>query len=179
MGQLVALRNMKNGVTVLTPVPSDPKSFLEFQAHGDPAGGDVQYISAEAAATPATAAAIVSGVFELEDDTNSEITEAFERQIRIARQQQERAARAVAATIDRPENHDLVGVACVGPGTVPGRACGDHLPIREVNLSEQPPLCARHAHLSGQFVPVMDRKDDEEVTRWLPTVITEREREQR
>lgn len=184
VGQLVALRNKKDGVTVLTPVFSDPRTYLEFQAAGDPSGGDVQYVSEELVNTPACVKAIQHGVLELESDTMSEeIRNAFEQQMRVARQQRQQAEAAVAASIDRPENRDLVGETCVGPGERPGVQCGVSVPRRERSVQDTAPLCTRHADLVTQYVRVEDNSyhadgSSQKGYRWLRTHIENREREQ-
>jgi hypothetical protein len=184
VSQLAALRNKKNGVTVLTPYFNDPKTYLEFQAAGDPGGGDVQYISEELAASPAIVKAIQHGILELEEDTMSpEVAQAFAQQMRVAQQQRERADAKIAETIDRPENRDLVGESCVGPGERQGARCSASVPMREKAMSDVAPLCSKHAHLAMEYTRVEDNSYNEDGTskkgyKWFRTTIEERQREQ-
>ncbi len=179
VGQLVALRNKKNGVTVLTPDRSDPRNYLEFQAAGDPGGGDVQYVSEESAASPACVKAILHDVLELETDTMSPaVAQAFQQQMRVAKQQREQAEAQVALTIERTENTDIVGQDCVGPGDRPGKSCGASVPVREAALKDAAPLCPRHSALTAEYVPTVDYNGDKQTTRWIRSRMTEREREQ-
>lgn len=182
--QLVALRNMMNGVTVLTPYFNDPKTYLEFQAAGDPGGGDVQYISEELAASPACVKAVMHGTLALETDTMSpEVAQAFQNQMRVARQQREKAQSQIADTIERTENRDLVGETCVGPGDRPGSECGAQVAVRDRAQRDTAPLCSRHEDLASQYVAVEDNSyhpdgDSKKGYRWLRTHIGKREREQ-
>lgn len=183
VSQLVALRNKKDGVTVLTPVFNDPKTYLEFQAAGDFGGNDVQYISEELAASPACVKAIMHGVLELEDDImNPDVAQSFQQQMQVATKQREQAAAQVAQSIDRPENRDLVGENCVGPGDRPGAPCGAPVAMRDRANQDTAPLCDRHRDLTMQYVRVEDNSyspdgEDKKGYRWLRTHIEKRERE--
>lgn len=177
VGQLVALRNKKNGVTVLTPDRSDPRNYLEFQAAGDPSGGDVQYVSEELAASSAAVKAILHGVLELEEDTMSPaVAQAFQQQMQVAKRQREQAEAQIAATIERTENTDIVGESCVGPGERADKPCGASVPMREKALRDTPPLCVRHQPLAGEYVPTVDWDGDKQVTKWFRSGMAERER---
>lgn len=185
VSQPLALRNLKDTVTVLTPNFSDSKVYLEFQAAGDPSGGDVQYISEELAASPACVKAIMHGILALEDDAMSpDVAQAFQAQMRVAKQQRERAEAQVAQTIDRPENRDIVGETCVGPGDREGALCGASVPRQEKAMADLAPLCARHGHLAAQYTRVEDNSyspDGEKRKtgyKWFRTRIEAREREQ-
>lgn len=182
VSQLVALRNLKNTVTVLTPVFNEP-TCLEFQPAGDPSGGDIQYASEELVNTPACVKAIQHGVLAVESDTMSEeVRHAFEQQMRVARQQRERAEAQISHTIDRPENRDLIGESCVGPGSRPGTPCGDSVSRHERAVQDTAPLCTRHAHLASEYVQVerntyeADGKSSKKYE-WLRAKIDNREQE--
>lgn len=182
VGQLIALRNMKKGVTVLTPNFSDPRNFLEFQAAGDPGGGDVQYVSEELTTTPAVVKALQHGVLELEADTMSpDVKAAFDQQMRVAREQRERSDAVIAATIDRPENRDIVGETCVGPGERSGAPCGASIAVRDRAQMDIAPLCTRHVHLAMEYTRVEDNSYQPDGTsskgyKWFRTRIEPPER---
>lgn len=182
VSQLVALRNMKNGVTVLTPNFSDPRNFLEFQAAGDPGGGDIQYVSEELVNSPACVKAIQHGILELEGDALSpEVKQAFEQQMRVARERQRRAEEQIDASIEHRENRDIVGETCVGPGSREGARCGDVIAVRDRALMDTAPLCARHAHLAAEYTRTENNSYNEDGTSkkgytWFRTRIEPRER---
>lgn len=184
VGQLVALRNLKDGVTVLTPNFSDPRNYLEFKAAGDPGGGDLQYVSEELVNTPACVKAIQHGVLALESDAMSaDVKAAFEQQMKVARDQRERQQAAVKATIDRAENRDIVGETCVGPGERPGVPCGDMVGVRDRTMGDTAPLCARHEHLAMEYTRTEDNSYHADGTSkkgftWFRTRIEPRERGQ-
>lgn len=187
VSQLVALKNLKAGVTVLTPDRSDPRNYLEFQAKGDPGGGDVQYVSEELAASPACVKAILHGVLELEDDIMTpDVAQAFQQQMQAAKRQREASEAAVALTIDRPTNRDLIAATCVGPGERANQLCGSSVAVHDTVNQDTAPLCARHDHLAAAYVRVEDNTQSEYTEtskkvgyRWLRTHVEPREREQR
>lgn len=187
VSQLVALRNLKSGVTVLTPDRSDPRNYLEFQAMGDPGGGDVQYVSEELAASPACVKAILHNVLTLEDDiTSPAIANAFQQQMQAAKRQREMAEAAIAETIDRPTNRDIIGGSCIGPGERPGQPCGASIAIKDAANQDTAPLCSRHGHLSSEYIRVEDNSQTEYTDsvkktgyRWLRTHVDPHQREQR
>lgn len=185
VSQPLALRNLKDTVTVLTPNFSDSKTYLEFQAAGDPSGGDVQYISEELAASPACVKAIMHGILALEDDAMSpDVAQAFRQQMEVAKRQREAAERQVAQSIDRPENRDLVGESCVGPGDRQGVLCAASVALRDKAMQDTAPLCARHIHLASEYTRVEDNsyspdgEDRRKGYKWFRTRIDAREREQ-
>lgn len=184
VSQLVALRNLKPGVTVITPQFNDPKVYLEFQAAGDPSGGDIQYISEELAATPSCVKAIMHGVLALEENTMSpEVAQAFQQQMDVATSRRKQAEAQIQQSIDRPQNRDLVGQTCVGPGERAGSTCGAVVAMQDRAHQDTAPLCARHFDLATQYVRVEDDSYDPDSGRprgckWLRTHIESRQREQ-
>lgn len=182
-GSLVALRNEKPGVTVLTPDPTDPQNYIRFEAKGDPSGGDVQYVNQTVATTPACAKAILSNVISVDAESLSDdVAKAFSERMQIATLQREQAERAAMDVIDRPENRDIVGLSCVGPGTRPGVPCGESVSMRELSSNDAAPLCTRHNDLSLQYIKVEDIvfENDKRVVknRWVRTQIDRRERQE-
>lgn len=179
VGQLVALRNEKDTVTVLSPDPKNTANYLEFQAKGDAMGLDVQYVSEEMAASPACVRAVMHGVLSLDEEgiSNPEMAQLFQNQMRVAREQRERAEAAAREAILRPADRDMIGIPCVGPGTQPGVNCGDMVPMAEKLLATTAPLCSRHKDQPSEYIPVVEYEGEKEKTRWVRRVITAREKE--
>jgi hypothetical protein len=174
---LVAVRNLQNGLTVLTPDASNPKSYMEWQAKGDPSGGDYQYVSEDVVATPAFAKAIQHGVLAVDpDEMSPEVAAAFARQMQVAKDRQRKAAEAIAETLDRSDNRDLVTLTCVGPGETQARPCGGPVSVREKNAGDLVPLCPRHQHLAPEYVPTEDFDGDKHTIKWVRVEIAKRER---
>lgn len=179
-GSLVALKNERPGVTVLTPDPADPQHYITFQAKGDPSGGDIQYVQQAVATTPACAKAILSNVLSVDAETlTDDVAQAFRERMKVTEMQRAQAEAAAVQVIDRPENRDIVGVTCVGPGTRPGVPCGDSVSMRELGSNEAAPLCSRHSGLALQYIKMEDatyegvnRKVE---TRWVRTQIDQRQ----
>jgi len=178
VGQLVALRNKTRGVLVLTPDPSDPKAYLEFQAYEDPGGADYQYVSEQVAAnSPPIVKAILHQILEMPEDTLSpDVQASFRQQMEVAQAQKARAAEAVLKSIERTEHRDLVGTPCVGPGTTSGTFCGQSVPVREGESRESAPLCPQHKGLAQEFVPFDDFDGEKHNVRWVRARLGERER---
>lgn len=174
---LVAVRNLKDGLTVLTPDASNPKSYMEWQAKGDPSGGDYQYVSEEVIATPAFAKAIQHGVLAVDaDEMSPDVAAAFAKQMQVAQDRKDRASREVAAALDRTENRDLVTQDCVGPGDIKGKPCGAAVMVRERNAGETVPLCPRHQSLATEYVPTEDFDGDKHTIKWVRVEMGSRER---
>lgn len=62
----VLLRNPSSGVTVLTPNPEKPESYIRFEGAGDEMGGDSQYVARATAELPATIKAVQRGLLVAE-----------------------------------------------------------------------------------------------------------------
>ncbi len=154
---LVALRNEKSGVVVLTPDNPGAQGFLRFEAKDDPSGGDIQYVDQSVASSPACARAIMSNVLSVDEATlSSEAAKSFGERMQAAESQRQRVEDAAAAVIDRPETRDIIGMACVGPGTRHGATCGESVNLRELGSNDVAPLCTRHASLSIEYIKTED-----------------------
>ncbi|MET7363261.1 hypothetical protein ABZS76_33155 [Streptomyces sp. NPDC005562] len=64
--QQLRVVNPSNGVVVVTPDSDRPKSYLRFEATGDPEGGDVVYVSRDTAMQTAFIKAVKRGVLKVE-----------------------------------------------------------------------------------------------------------------
>lgn len=71
--QQILLRNEKKGVTVLTPNPEKPETYLRFEAAGDEMGGDALYVSRATAELPATIQAVRKGLLVAEVPESDEL----------------------------------------------------------------------------------------------------------
>lgn len=178
--QLVALRNKTPNIVVVTPNPADPKTYLTFEAYGDPSGGDFQYLPEETAvSSPPIVKAIIHETLEMTDELSDEAQASFQQQMRVVKTQRERAAQAIQDSLSRGDDREMLGMPCVGPGTVPGGSCGMTVPMKVETSRTVPPLCPTHAPLLPKFVPTdhFDRDRNEVTTRWAMMGMTERKRE--
>jgi hypothetical protein len=177
VASLVAVRNLKDGLTVLTPDASNPKSYMEWQAKGDPSGGDYQYVSEDVVATPAFAKAIQHGVLAVDpDEMSPEVAQAFTRQMEVAKDRQARAAQEIAKSLDRTDNRDIITISCVGPGDVKGSPCGAPVAVREMTASERVPLCTRHQSLAPEYIPTEEFDGTNHKITWVRVEMGSRER---
>lgn len=148
----VVCQNMMAGPTVIA---ADIKGGYEvrFDGHGDPSGGDVRRIPPEVVATVQFADAIAKGILKVEEGAENEmVAKAMERQNDTfwARAKQDKDE--ALAVLDQPAENDMIAVACIGPGTRPGAACDEQIPVRAREAGQLPPLCQRHAGLADQCV---------------------------
>lgn len=179
----VYARNAVNGVTIMS---SDPRStqFVQWEAAGDPNGGDIQPVPKELLETPAFVRAIRNGVLTMVDpdanlaldDPESSLNELLDKQ-RVAWQaRQEAANEDIRATIETTENKDMVTLPCVGPsGRGPG-TCGDDVTVRETTKHDAPPLCHRHKGLASEYVPTAVGRDPKgnKLVEWTRAGMSER-----
>ena len=177
----IMVRNVEPGPTVFMDHRSGTQ--VEWQGAGDPNGMDVQQVPAEIAqGNVAFIRALNKGVFAVEE-APEEIVQALARQ-RDAWQARQAKAKATTAEVleDAPQANDLVPVGCIGP-KANGTECGDPVTVRSRQVNERPPLCSRHAGLSGQFVLLED--ETKPVTgasspkRWVRVTTSARERQAR
>jgi hypothetical protein len=70
--QQLQVSNPSKGVTVVTPDPDKPKSYLRFEGKGDEAGGDVQFVSRETALLAPFVRAVRNGTLVIDDDISSD-----------------------------------------------------------------------------------------------------------
>jgi hypothetical protein len=64
--------NPAKNVTVVTPDPDKPKSYLRFEPHGDEAGGDVQFVSRDTALLAPFVRAVRNGTLVIDDDISAD-----------------------------------------------------------------------------------------------------------
>lgn len=180
MPVLTALRNKTPNVVVLTPDPSDPKSYLTFEAAGDPGGGDCQYIPESTAVnSPPIVKAILHEILETVDQFSPEAQQSFQQQMAVAKQQRERASQAVQDSLLRENERDMIGVHCIGPGATSASKCDVPIPMKAEAIRSTPPLCARHRELAPQYIPTdhFDAEKSEHKTEWVRAQLGERKRE--
>lgn len=176
--QLATLRNMTPNVVVLTPDPSDSKTYLTFEAAGDPTGGDYQYVTEDVAATsPVIVKAILHEILENVSPFSEDAKQSFEAQLEVARMQRRKASQAIQDSLQRGDERDMLGVTCIGPGTAPGTPCGAHVAMRVETVRTIPPLCARHTPLVREYVPTDHFDGEKHTTQWIRSTLGERKRE--
>jgi hypothetical protein len=179
----VYARNTMNGVTVMS---SDPRStqFVQWEAKGDPGGGDVQPIPAELMRTPAFVAAVRKGILTVVDpdahtsldDRGVSLDEILNKQREVWDSRQAAANEDIRATIETTTNNDMVTLPCVGPSTRGSQNCGEDVVVRELSKYDAPPLCQRHIGLKSEFVPSAKDVDGKgnEVVEWTRSVMDPR-----
>jgi hypothetical protein len=66
--QQLQVSNPSKSVTVVTPDPDKPKSYLRFEPKGDEAGGDIQFVSRDTALLAPFVRAVRNGTLVIDDD---------------------------------------------------------------------------------------------------------------
>jgi len=144
----VMCQNMMPGPTVIA---ADAKRNYEtiFAGHDDPDGNDVQPIPEVLLRTISFQQAIRKGILKVvEGEDHPVVVQAMARQSDAFQNRMRTEAQAARETIDKPHEDDILVRACIGPGSRPGDACGDQVPMK--GNDSRPPLCDRHRHLSDR-----------------------------
>lgn len=169
----VMARNLMDGPTVIS---SDPRGsqYVEWQGSNDPGGGDVQLVPEEIVSSVPFVRAIQRGILVIENpEDNPDLLERIDKQNAAFRNRLTDAREKLDATIERPQNRDMVTLPCVGPSAKGDGICGEYVTVRELNKNDKPPLCNRHTHLAQEYVPT-----EEAPTKWSRVQLGERERQQ-
>lgn len=179
----VYARNTMNGVTVMS---SDPRStqFVQWEAAGDPAGGDIQPIPTELTRTPAFTAAVRKGILAVVDpdasvsldDPEASLDEILGKQRDAWTARQDAANQDIRATIETTVNNDLITMPCIGPDARGLQNCGENVTVRELSKYDKPPLCNRHSGLASEFVPTVTDVDAKgnEIVEWTRSTMDAR-----
>lgn len=147
---IVVCRNLMDGPTVIA---SDQKSTHEviFQGKGDPDGGDYQHMPAEIIKTPQFARAVSNGILEIDEGADSELVQnALRSQANAFRRRNQSQKTEAEASLERPQEGEILAVDCIGPGTRPGAHCGVQVPLKTGDA--RPPLCSAHENLAERCV---------------------------
>lgn len=174
----VMARNTKPQVVVLS---SDAKGsdYVEWQAAGDPSGGDVQIIPDTLAQSVQFIKLVQRGVMVVDNaDQNPEVSIAIERQRAAFEQRTKSASEKAQATIEHTAQNDMLSLPCVGPDSRGQGKCGVEVPTREKTKDEKPPLCSQHAPLAPQYVPMDEQEGTAVVKRWVRVTMGSPERQQ-
>lgn len=173
----VYARNLQDGVTVMS---SDPNStqFVQWEANGDPSGGDIQPVSAELAESPPFLKALRQGILTLAVAEEGALDEVLGKQADAWNARQATAQDDIRATIETTTNNDMVTLPCVGPSSRGAQNCGEDVTVRELTMYGAPPLCHRHAGLASEFVPTAVDRDakNKEIVEWTRSGMDERVR---
>lgn len=173
----VYARNLQNGVTVMS---SDPRStqFVQWEANGDPSGGDIQAVSEELANTPAFLKALRQGILSLQMAEDNALDEMLNKQTEAWNSRQDANNQDIRATIENTVNNDMVTLPCVGPSTRGSQKCGEDVLVRELAKYDAPPLCHRHIGLASEYVPTAVDKDvkGNQIVEWTRSMMDERVR---
>jgi hypothetical protein len=70
--QQLQISNPSNGVVVVTPDADRPKSYLRFEAKGDPSGEDVKIVSRDTAFQAPLVKAVKRGVLVVDDNISGD-----------------------------------------------------------------------------------------------------------
>lgn len=94
-----------------------------------------------------------AGILEIvEEGSSEEAVAAVKSHQGSFRASQQQAARSVEATLDRRQDRDLIGQACIAPAEGrPEQVCGQQVLIKASQRDEVPPLCKQHEGLAPQF----------------------------
>lgn len=147
----VMCQNQMAGPTVIA---GDAKRNYEvvFQGKNDPDGNDVQPIPDALLRTIQFQRAISRGVIRvIEGAEHPVVQQALARQSDSFAKRMHAADLAAREVIDAPAANDITVVNCFGPGSRDGAVCGEQVPVRSGDTGK-PPLCDRHAGLSGHCV---------------------------
>lgn len=178
MSTAVLVRNLRSNPTTITPDPSSP-DYIVFAAAGDPEGGDIQLVNAAAAGTAVFQRAVARNILAVEGQdlpVDDVVIAHLRRQNELAEARAAKAAEAVADSIVKEADNDLIGTACIGPDGRGIGLCGDLVSVPSKHKGTVPPLCERHRGLAGQFVSTEVAEGDKTVTKWSRPVLTAREK---
>lgn len=147
-GETITVRNNLDTITVFVSKVDGEDTPLEFAAHGDSGGEDYQELPSSYLRNAKFRKALQREILEIVEADNEAVLEAWGAQKsawRAQRAAKEEADRLVA--IQQPRAYS--GAQCLAQE---GRTQCVEFAISS-KASERPPLCSKHAHLSGQFAP--------------------------
>lgn len=151
MAAPIMIRNTMPGPTVFTDDLTHTK--VEWWGYGDPNSRDIQPVPPALLDNVQFRRAMTAGILEQIAEDDAELTSQIEldhRQEWEARQQ--KAQSASAATIERPQDEDVLVLSCLGPKGKTGELCAEPVAVKSKVRNEKPPLCPKHAPLAGQFI---------------------------
>lgn len=146
---LIEVRNKAKGPTVFAD--KNTNSEHVWAGAGDESGEDVQMCSGVLLDSPAFRKALDNGVLELLEDPQVASTAANARQESYEARSNVHAANVDGALLI-PDEHDIIALPCVGPGTRPGAPCGVFANFPAIEREHRPPLCARHTGLHDKYI---------------------------
>lgn len=149
---LIEVRNRATGLVIFTDQHENVQ--VTWQAAGDPSGEDVQMLSGNVLNNPDFRRVVSNGVLELVDPEVAAQAHIAKRKAFEGRQAA--GAAAVAEVVHVPEDHDFVGLPCIGPGTRAGASCDTLVTMVAADADSTPPLCDRHQRLRNDY----ERTDD-------------------
>lgn len=164
----VLVRNLRPGVTVLDP--EQKNTGIEWQAKGDPNGGDIIPVPPSIANTISFSRAIRRNILEVV--TQEEADSALRRQQEKYLEAKNSREKSATELIDRDSNREIASKPCVGPQD---RGNGKCEILVVVESEDQAPLCTKHKHLRSQFVEREDWSSGKKVVLWDRVVLGERE----
>lgn len=178
MSTAVLVRNLRSNPTTITPDPGSP-DYIVFAAAGDPEGGDIQLVNEAAAGTAVFQRAVARNILVVEGQdypVDPVVADHLRRQNELAEARAAKAAEAVAGSILKEADNDLLGTPCIGPDSRGAGMCGDLVSLPSKDKGTVPPLCERHRSLAGEYVSTEVADGDKVVTKWSRPVLGAREK---
>lgn len=156
----VMVRNTEPNPTVLTWGPAS-RDYIAWEAAGDPNGNDIVEVTQEVVQTTQFRRMLRRNIFAIVED-QKEIDAAEELQQQSWEDTRRGAHEADESILEKPKEKSFEVLTCIGPSDNKNSAekCGAVLTMKDADLKENPPLCARHKGLRASFVPT-DSVDEE------------------
>lgn len=166
------IRNTQAGPSVLTWGKAN-NDYIMWEGVGDPNGGDIIEVPEDVLAMPQFRKMVKRGVFEVVVDQD-EIDAADQAQQDKWENIRKGAHEETESVLERPQDKSFDVLTCIGPSDNPRSddTCDAVITMKEADLKENPPLCARHKNLRGSYIPT-DEVDEngKNSTRWSRVTI--------
>lgn len=137
--------------TTLFALPGGRQPII-WAPSGSPNGEDVQRVPDDLAKDIEFLRALDHGVLTVVDGDDPDVLVSLQRSSSQYAERQARAREASEALLDRRQDRDIVGEACIGPDSRGNDGkCGNQVLMRASERNETPPLCNIHKGLAPQF----------------------------
>lgn len=123
---------------------------------GDITGGDMVPIDSSVAESSSVYQAVRTGKVSLRDSDEEVDALLAEREQALSQKREqavEESVDAVESVLERSQDRDLIGSECIAPSAANANLpCGASVVRPNVTNGSEPPLCSRHASMSGQYI---------------------------
>lgn len=154
------LRNLTKNPVI---VPLDGRPPLTLSGAGDATGGDIIPISEREGDSPEVYRAIQRGLVAKTTDDEIQTEISSREAVQDTKRTEAEEAAVSPIVMDRAQDRDMSGVACVAPSSNnPNLPCGSIVVRPSVLQGKEPPLCSAHEGQSGQYVATEVDGGDEE-----------------